>query len=118
LSSREVCLILDSSAKAGVSELRFGDLHVKFGGPAEIRISGDLPPYPFVKQSSAIAPVVDLTEAQHEKQNKDSIEMDEILLREEKLARALVEDPSEYERLLERGELSDDVDSADDADDI
>lgn len=107
--------MIETSAKAGVSELKFGGLHVKFGRPADEPV----PPlgYPFMPQPQAQHPVTDLTEKQHVQQTKAAIEHDEILLREEQLARLLVEDPAKYEELLRDGELADALDGADDSDD-
>lgn len=117
LSSAEVCSILLTSASAGVSELKFGHLHVKFGRPVETQVGIGFPSYPFVPQTApASAPVTDLTEAQHQQQAKESLEDDEIRVRQERLERAMVEDPVLFEELLRQGELSDAVDSADDED--
>lgn len=112
--------MIETSAKAGVSELKFGDLHVKFGRPTENIVGMSIPPqyhYPFVQQNPASPSKNDLSEDQHNQQAKESLEVDEIRLREEQLALALVEDPVRYEELLREGELSDDVDSADSEDD-
>lgn len=120
LPVEEVCRILDASAKAGVTELTFGSLHVKFGRTAENVVGVSFPDhsYPFVHHDPRVsAPVKNLTEDQHKQQTKDSIEADELLLREDQLARALVEDPVRYEELLMQGELGDELDRADDADD-
>lgn len=118
LSGSDACLIIEASAKAGVSELSFGTLHVKFGRPAETREMSGFPgiAYPVVKQHAAPAPMNDLTDAQHKQQARDALELDEILTREDQLARALVEDPVLYEELLQQGELTDGMDDADDAD--
>jgi hypothetical protein len=107
LSGTEICLIMEAGSKAGVAELKFRDLHVTFGRPAE-QVVGMSVPYPFVQRPSVQPEVADLTSEQHAKQTKDAIEMDEITLREERLAKLLIEDPAEYERQLSDGELSDD----------
>lgn len=106
LSCRDVCDIIKVSAKAGVYKLKFKDLHIEFGRPTE----GVNSP---VQQNIAINPVVDLTGEQHYQQTKNAVEADEVSLREEQLARLLVEDPVKYEELLRDGELSDDMDSSD-----
>lgn len=108
---------MEASAKAEVTELKFSGLHVKFGRPAEIRLGGGPLPYPFVQQTPAPPLANAMTEEQHQNLAKAALEHDELLMREEQLARALVEDPDRYEELLSRGELSDDLDSADDEDD-
>lgn len=116
LSTAQVCSILKASAKAGVSELKFGNLHVKFGRPAETPTQ-DYLEQRFVQQNPAIAPVVNLTEEQHKQLAKLSLEDDELHTREDQLARALVEDPMLYEELLAKGELTDELDDADSDDD-
>lgn len=114
LSTADVCLILDASAKAGVTELQFGGLHVKFGrGPGPLTEEAPLGK----QQDSAPSSHADMSEAQHQSIAQATLERDEISLREEQLARALVEDPDRYEELLARGELSDELDGADEQDD-
>lgn len=116
LSSEEACLIIETSAKAGVTELKFGDLHVRFGKPAEQIVGMTIvDPYP-VHQAPQSPSVKDLTEEQHQNQTKQAIEAEEIRTREDQLARLLVEDPEAYEKLLRDGELTDAVDDADDGD--
>lgn len=117
LSSEDACRIIEVSAKAGVVELQFNGLHVKFGKTVEQLIAEGTPPYPYMPQTSAPAPVTALTEEQHETQTKEALELDELRTKEEQLARALIENPIEYERLLRDGELVDDVDTADSTDD-
>lgn len=100
--------------------MKFRNLHVRFGTQAEqVTVNESFPnlSYPLVQQSTSLNPAVaDLTPEQHEAQNKAAIELAELHLKEEALARALIEDPEEYERLLRDGELSDDVAGADDSD--
>lgn len=107
LSTDEICRILETSSKSGVIELKFGDLHVTFGTPA-----GHVPSVENVVEQPPVASPV-LTDDQHKRQSEESLEMEQVRLREEQLARALVEDPVEYERLLSQGELSDELDTAD-----
>jgi hypothetical protein len=117
LSREEVCSILETSAKIGVLELKFGDLHATFGRPARQEDGrGPLAPYPFVQQPHAPPSVTALTEKEHQEQNSTALEADEVRLREEQLARALVEDPVAYERLLRDGELTDGIHDVDDDD--
>lgn len=120
LSSDDVIRILEASAKAGVTKLLFRDLHVEFGTPPEnqVVISGhQLPDYPVVQQSRDSAPVGALTDKQHETIGRENLEREEIRLREEKLALALVEDPVLYEQMIRDEELSDDVDTTESEDD-
>jgi hypothetical protein len=111
LSTEQVCLILEASAKSGVAELKFGGLHVKFATKADAAQG-------HAQLDAETAPVKVLTEDQHTKQTADVIEHDQIRLREEELANALVEDPMRFENMLRSGELNDDaLDSANDGDD-
>lgn len=115
LSTNDVCQIIEASAKAGVTELKFGGLHVRFGKTVEQKELGASPsPVQHAPQSYSVA---DLTEEQHQTQSRQSLEDEEIKTREERLARLLVEDPMAYEQMLRDGELTDAVDSADDGDD-
>lgn len=114
LSREDVCSILDTSAKAGVRELTFAGLHVVFGRPAEQQVAG----YPFVPQIPA--PSLSgkaLSDADHAAQAKRSLEEDEVRLREDQLAHALVEDPVLYEKLVQEG-MTNDVDTADEDPDL
>lgn len=113
LSTDEVCKILEVSAKAGVIELKFSTLHVKFGGSAEQVVSN----YPFVPSPPTTIPVNILTDEQHKKQSKESLANEEMHVREERLAMALIENPELYEEMLKNGELSDDVGATDGPDD-
>lgn len=125
LSSADVCSIIEASAKAGVTELLFRDLHVRFGMPPENQITGpildltrlSMPGYPVVQQDRAEATVGPLTDKQHEQMGKDSLLQEELRTREDELARLLVEDPVKYEELLRDGDLTDDVDQSDSEDD-
>lgn len=111
LSREDVCSIIETSAKARVVELKFNGLHVVFGRTADKQVIENNS-YPFVHQAPAIPSVKDLTEDQHRQQTKEAIEADEVSLREDQLARLLVEDPVRYEQLISAGELTD-VASAD-----
>lgn len=113
LSADSICRILEVSAQAGVSELKFGDLHVTFGKPAETRITGSPLGYPFVPQAPTPEPVTVLTEEEHKKISKGALEVEEVRARERQLADLLITDPSKYEELLRNGDLSDDMDGTD-----
>lgn len=122
LSAEEVCLILRTSAKAGVAELKFADLHVRFGRPAEQVVvmdpQGNLSTYPYVPQAPAPRSGKALSEEQHQKQNAEALEQEELRTRDQQLAEALVTDPLKYEELLQSGELTNEsVDAANEDDD-
>lgn len=117
LSVDAVCSILKECSTSGVSELKFRDLHVRFGSTAGPVVDLRSLRYPLVQQPQGPQPeVADLTPEQHAENTKLTLELEELRMREEKLARALVEDPLEYERMLRDGELSDDVESSDESD--
>lgn len=113
LSVAEVCKIINISSKVGVSEISYGDLSVKFGRSTEPGPDGS-----HTGHRLASLPVKNITDEQHETQSKASLEAEEVLLREEQLARALVEDPVRFEELLRNGDLGDELDSSNDSDGI
>lgn len=116
LSTEDACRIIETSAKTGVTELTFSGLHVKFGRLTENDVGLTSP---FVQQAPrAPVSVNALTEEQHTKQATEALEMDELRLRQDQLAQALVEDPLKYEELLMQGELDDALDGADEDDDL
>lgn len=114
LSTDEVCRILETSAKSGVTSLKFGGLSVTFEKKLEPVGVPLAEPHP----NSVLAPVTVLTEAQHLNQTQEVVLRDEVHLRQEQLAQAMIEDPLRWEELLRSGELTeDDVDTADIGDD-
>lgn len=108
LLSAEICSIIKVSAESGVTELKFGSLHVTFG-----RLTKEKEDIPLVQQNPTPNPVSVLTDENHKKQQSDYLETEQMKLREEQLARALVEDPVKYEELLRTGDLTDGLDSPD-----
>jgi hypothetical protein len=111
LSSAEVCSILETSAKAGVSELKFGGLEVKFGKPAEERPRAPGPqPTPVLP-----VPVEALTEEAHTTQSKESLELESIRIKERQFQELLITNPLLAEQMIENGELADGSASSDDA---
>lgn len=117
LSSVDLCPILEASAKAGVTELKFRGLHVVFGRTAEQVVTMDprfgLPAYPFVQQPPAAKTEMDLSAEQHKLIRKQYLENAETNLREDQLAELLVTNPQLYEELLQKGELENAVDGSD-----
>lgn len=104
LSSQEVCAILEAGAKNGVSVLKFGDLLVRFGRHAT--------PTTAIPEPATTATVTPET---HEAQTKDTLEVEELRLREQELAELQITDPLKYEQMLEDGDL--DEESVDEPDD-
>ena len=109
-STTEICRILEVGAKVGVQELRFHGLHVRFGRPAE-----PIAPGPALDQTipSSAPPEKAISEEQHTKQNQDALEVDELRLKEDRLAQLFIENPLEAERMLMNGELGDAEESDD-----
>ncbi len=117
LTSDDVCAIIEASAKNEVSVLKFGDLHIEFGMNAtQLRKLFPPPDYPV-----SVGPLSPLSqppspagaaipETQHDKMNKNAIENEELRLREEEIANAIIENPLLAEELLREGELEDDDD--------
>lgn len=97
----EIALILEAGAKHGVAEMRLPGLFVRYGQPA-VREDSPPPKPPLSAPTSS-----DLTTDQHEAQNKESVERDQLVLREEQLAEFLVTDPLRYEEMIRDGELGD-----------
>lgn len=112
LTVGEVCTILEASAKAGVTELSFGDLQIKFGLPPDVA-SARMQQYPLTT-----SPVLPVTDEQHQTMTKDQIEADEVRLREEFMEELRLTDPFRYEQMLVRGELDDPRISDDDGDEV
>ncbi len=110
LSSDQVCLILEASAKAGVSTLSFAGLHVTFGTSVEHG------PWATQHQPAGIPSENILSDTQHREQTQQAIEAQEIQMRERQMAELLITDPEAYERMLRDGDLSDGMDTADDGD--
>lgn len=93
LSGKEICEIIELSAKNGATELKFGDLSIHFGPRA------DKSPKPTVAE---------ITDDQHKTQNKEALEAEELRTRKEQIDLMLIEDPALAERLISQGDLEDD----------
>ena len=100
LSAEEVCSILKACGEAQVSVLKFRNLYVKFGGPAEHQ-KNDL---------ATVSPIIPETEISEQASNvsTEALLKEARLTKEERLALLQIEDPHEYEKLLFSGELEDD----------
>lgn len=94
-----------------VAKLKFGDLEIEFDKQIEPQAS----PLPGLV-SAPLTPDTAMSDQEHKKQTQQSLEDDEVTLREEQLALAFIENPSRAEELLLEGELVDDDESGDDGD--
>lgn len=62
--------------------------------------------------------MTDLTAKQQTEQTEEVLELERLRLREDQLAEAMITDPLRFEEMLRNGELSDDVDAADEDDEL
>lgn len=93
----ELCALIKACGESGVTELSFGTLRVQFtpvtmreqSQPVDYQTEGALPINPVVSESD----------------EKEAIADSELRLREEQLAKMLLEDPVQFEKLLAAGEL-------------
>jgi hypothetical protein len=112
LGAPEICAILEASAKAKVSKLKFGDLEVEFGSAPTPARNPDRVVAETLYESnqhlkspgwgypSAPAPVTAITDEQ-KKMIAEALRREEVSLKDDQLANALVEDPVLAEELLE-----------------
>lgn len=99
LSSQDLDAIIRSCSAAGVSELKFGNLHITFAGKAKVEVVANPP----IKASEP-----EISEEKHKEQTKETVERNEILMREEQVAFSIIENPLLAEQLISEGELPDD----------
>ena len=105
MTAQEVCLILESCAKTGVAVLKFGNLEVTWSHPASFLAQTDPP---------ALAPATEIAVVpNHTELNTQAREDNEIRMREDQLAMALIENPMLYEELLANQQLEDEDDEID-----
>ena len=100
LSVAGLCGLIRVCGKAGVRELRFGNLHVIFDRPVEED----------EHRQSAASPNPPAAAAAGETQDKtfaEDLEKREAKLRQEQADRMILEDPDQFEDLLALGELVD-----------
>lgn len=102
LTTLEVCDILKSCAENHVSSLLWRELEVTFHQSVK-----PVPPTGEIGESAA-----PLTQTQHDEFARQSIERDEISLREEQNANLPIESPLEYEEQLRGEDLEDDADDS------
>jgi len=96
LSVGEVCVILSACVESGVTTLKFGDLHVEFGGKP-------------TSTEPALSPVTEITEENHKASTAKAVEADELTLMDERIALLQLENPLLAEELIRSGELEEDA---------
>lgn len=99
LTGEEICKIIETSAKAKVSLIEYGDLRLEFGKVDPARSSK---PSKTFEQSPTEAA---LSDDLHYQQTRETIEHDEQAVKEDRLALMFIEDPLQAEKLLTSGEL-------------
>lgn len=110
LSSQEVCAILDSCAKNNVTVLKFGGLQVRFGTTAEASTTNTTLGSQGPIASTSTNSDTKISEPNHDAINKDTLETEELLTREEQIQELYLTDPLEAERLMDAEELESDAD--------
>lgn len=108
LSSADIVSIIEVSGKSGVSELKFGGLHVKFGKPSDDTQQTQALR---VEQHPLNPPDTEISATQRQVA-QEALEADELDLRYQQIADLMIEDPLRAEELLRDGQLEE----ADDAD--
>lgn len=101
LTRADICAIIDHSAKASVRSLEVNGLRFEFGERALAK------PSPATRTTTEPTTPTDaaLSEEQHHKQNESSLEREELVIKEERLALMMIEDPYQAEQLIADGEL-------------
>lgn len=97
----QVCAIISKCAESGVTELKFGDLHVSFQPKSEQTTQAATWARPAHHSDTEIS------EELLRQTDKERLEQDERRFREEQLAEMMLTDPLAYEELLASGELED-----------
>ncbi len=98
LSSQEICSIIQTSKEAGVTVLKYKGLELSFG-PKAVKAES-LPQAPI--------PVKEITDEQHEKNNKIALELEELNTKEDLLEHLMIVNPRLYEQMIVDGDLKDD----------
>lgn len=95
-SPEGIRVILEACEATGVSELRLGELHVRFGSHTEP-----------TQDAASLHPAKATAEPNHDQINQETLERDELLLREAQIEELLITDPLRAEELMNQGELKD-----------
>lgn len=103
LSSLDICTIIEACAENQVTKLKYGDLYLELGR----QTPRDTVP------TQTVSPGTEIPEINHDKITQESIETDEVKLREAEIAELMLTDPRRAEEMIENGELEDDTDELD-----
>ncbi len=113
LKAEEVCRIISTCSRSNVSVLKFRDLYVKFG-PTPIRgvkvqnCTSESPPENFsFAAPDPSAPEAEISE-NAQRIDTETLERDELDLRETQIQESVITDPLEFEKGLASGDLEDD----------
>jgi len=114
LTGEEIALIIEASAKANVRVLELPGIRLEFGeaSPAKVAVTPPAPAEPTRPTDAA------LSDEQHDKQNKEALEVEEARTKEHRLGMMLIEDPLEAERMIASGELDDEEEGGDEDEDF
>jgi hypothetical protein len=99
LDGAQICSIIESCSKYGVTKLQFGDLHLELGPQAE-------PAGPGASTPEFQPPDAKMSEIQKQEELKD-LEAQSVRLREDELAEKLLTDPEGFEEMLQQGDIDD-----------
>lgn len=105
LTSDQVCAIIRACGEAGVVRLSFDGLRLSFGRSAN-EPRTDLPLEVTPGPSDPYLPVEALTASEHLKIEKDTLESDELDVKERQVEELLLTDPLAAEELIIKGELT------------
>lgn len=97
----DVCSIISTSAREGVTVLKFRDLRVEFGFKP-------LASSPYPLSTPAAIPTAEMVAPLQKKEEEHSTELDELELRERQIEELLLTDPLAAEEMIRLGELEDD----------
>lgn len=109
LNVTELLAVLKQCVDSGVVSLQWRGLQVAFAPSGKREGNSD-------PNGSLTRPP--LTDEQHAAQSKTSLEEDVLIEREERLAMAVIEDPSAFEEMLRGDDLDDDESDNDDPDEL
>jgi hypothetical protein len=103
LKSEDVIKIIRECSTTGVSEITYGELHVKFGATV---VKTQLF-HTVGSEESPLPTPEDETSAAAKQIEAESIEIDEIETRSQQIAELILSDPFEFEKQIASGELED-----------
>lgn len=106
ISGAEICKIIESCAKKGVLELKYGPLHLKFAGKTQESTARG----PKIPTESAPENII---QAQN-KEQEEALFREELKTRDEQIAELIVTDPLLAEELMAEGELEESNDGPND----